>query len=249
MTNPNPNQVREEYRQYFQTLELQDIDVEDNFVIDNMDKAAWVMTKLKACEDALRLISGRYQVQAKAINDAHQEAMMQLAERQGEEMQQYKYVIDSLWARFGVQILAIIKQELVTARKKSLNISGAVIGFKKERKKFEVVDAEAATDWALANFPEAVTVDVSRGALETFRKTHNGVNIPGTREVAGADKFYCKVGEISLELPSEETTNEPGNTEDNPVQQGEGSDVLPSPLPDAAPELQTDVEAGTEQPA
>ena len=180
---------------------------------------------MKAAEECIERVVERYSTQEKMLIMAYQEACAKLEQKRREEINQYQYVIDKLWLRFGTQIRDAIQADLATSRKKSINLDGAQIGYRKSAGKLVVQDEEAVKEWAIMHCPEAIKAELMRKPLSKYYDDHkeDGEIIPGTVYKEGQEEFYLRLGEQNLKLQTTEDDDVPTGEPDNPdPEQGSG---------------------------
>lgn len=157
------------------------------FVVDDLNKADWVLAKLATAEAELASVRLR------------RAALLENLERQERRHQQR---INSLHARFGEQIRAVAEQELAKrgSKTKTIRLDHGSLSFRKTAGTTKLTDPEAALEWARSHArwiikrKEYVTVTDARKAVEEARRDGSLVATPWIEVSGPHESFSIKTG-------------------------------------------------------
>lgn len=174
------------------------------FVIDSDQRVEWFSAKIKA--NKLR-IEHQQKILADKLKQLEEikEAFLHEAK---EACAPYQNEINSLVARFGMQVLHYVNSTL-PKRSRSRSIAGLTVGMRKKPDVILVDNEQLVIDWLTQNpeaipenMPEAVALRVKKSALNEIYKAMKAADaeavITGATFVTGTDLPYIKYGEEDL---------------------------------------------------
>ena len=152
---------------------------EDQFNIDNNEKAAWAARKILTAEERISNLSDQAKQYKNQINSWYQKTI------QGE--------LDSIDYLKNI-IRPYVEEEIEKLHKsKTLNLPGLNIQLRKKPDKIEITDKDIAISFCEANHPDAVIIkkEISKSYLKDLL-TNKGEIIPGSHMVPGESELYIK---------------------------------------------------------
>lgn len=179
----------------------------EEFVIDNDDKLAWYLEKLRLEQERITAAKARHHTRLKAIQAVMQEETMRLEAELEQEIKPSQLKMVGLQARFHAQVVLFIKEKLAKSRGKSLKMHGFQLGFRKQPDKFKAEDTQKLLDWCHANDPEKF-IRFSESPDMSEIKAHfqeTGERPDGVLIADGEDEFYVDLGGQKLEVPTDVT--------------------------------------------
>lgn len=93
--------------------------------------------------------------------------------------------------RWGREFRARVEEDLAEqkGRKKSVNYITGTAGFRKVQGKVHIVDAAKLKDWAVANLPDALSLDLHVTPIKKYIEDSGDIP-PGAEWTPPADRFY-----------------------------------------------------------
>ena len=167
-------------------LDQQQESTSEDFVVDNLDKAEWVVRKIASYEAATN----------EAIDLANKrigQIQLWLSQEKDRNIKQIEYLSEL--------VRPFAESKLKDAKKRSISLPCGTIGFRKAQPKFERNDEELLP-WAKASTPDFIETkeSVKWNELKKTIKvagdkaiTEDGEVIPGIVAAEQPDSFYVKV--------------------------------------------------------
>ena len=152
---------------------------QDQFNIDNNEKAAWTARKILTAEERISNLSKQAKQYKSQIDSWYEKTI------QG-ELESIDYLKNI--------IRPYVEEEVSKLHKsKTLNLPGLNIQLRKKPDKIEITDQDIAISFCEANHPDAVIIkkDISKSYLKDLL-TNKGEIIPGSHMVTGSTEIYFK---------------------------------------------------------
>ena len=174
-----------EYPEIDQLVLESDLPVENpetGFMIDTQEKATWTARKIIQAENR---INERSQL-AKSCK-SRIDGWLAEANRRDEAS------IESLLSLLTLYL----RDELGgSTKRRSIDLLGAKLGFRKLPERVEIIDPEKAITYCETNHPEALIIKKELSRTELRRIALKGELVPGVVLDGGADKLYVKSAEV-----------------------------------------------------
>lgn len=162
-------------------VDIQDAKKPEGFVIDNQEKATWAVHRLLQAEDRIKereRLAKEYKVKI--------ESWLEKANGSDET------TVETMQAL----LTPFLEGELAgKKRKRSIDLLGARVGFRKLPERVEVVDESVAISFCESKHPEAVVVKKELSKSELRKVAQKGELIPGVVLDGGGDKLYVKAAD------------------------------------------------------
>tara|TARA_B100000614_G_scaffold79051_1_gene70560 strand:+ start:1600 stop:2154 length:555 start_codon:yes stop_codon:yes gene_type:complete len=159
-------------------VDIQEAKKPEGFVIDNQEKATWAAHRLLRAEDRMKE-RGHLAKDYKAKIDTWLETANRSDETTVETMR--------------TLLTPFLESELSgKKRKRSVDLLGARIGFRKLPERVEVIDEEAAITFCESKHPEVVVVKKELSRSELRKVAQKGELVPGVVLDGGDDRLYVK---------------------------------------------------------
>ena len=153
------------------------------FLIDTQEKATWAARKILQAE-------GRINERSELAKSYKSRIDRWLAEANRRD----EASIESL----SSLLTPYLRDELAgSTKRRSIDLLGARLGFRKLPERIEVVDPEKAISYCETNHPEAVVVKKDLSRSELRRIALKGEFIPGVVLDGGTDRLYVKQAEVA----------------------------------------------------
>lgn len=161
--------------------DIQDAKKPEGFVVDDQEKATWAAHRMLQAESRIEERT-RLAKEYKLKIDSWLEGANQADETTIETM---RYLLTPY-----------LRSELAgKKRRRSVDLLGAKLGFRKLPERVEVVDTDAAISFCESNHPEAVVVKKELSRSELRRIAQKGELIPGVVLDGGEDRLYVKASD------------------------------------------------------